>query len=145
MNCMSKRKIVMKKIGEFSKTIFKDKEETVDAFLDQIEEQMGTIPFIFKVMSKRPEVFISNVLRDFFVMRFSKALDLKTVEMIAVASAAALRSEGCLKIHIGAALKAGATMEEIFETIMISSIMAQTSRLGTAFRIYEEFEEKASK
>ncbi|MDY6964520.1 MAG: carboxymuconolactone decarboxylase family protein [Halobacteriota archaeon] len=132
----------MKKVGELSKVIFKDKEETVEALLDQIEEQMGMVPLIFEEMSKRPEVFVPNVIRDFFVLRFSKALDLKTAELIAVASAASLRSEGCLKVHIGTALKAGATMDEIFDVIMISSVMAQTSRLGTAFRVYQQFKEE---
>ena len=139
---MSNRKFAIKKIGELSRVMFKDKEETIEAFFDQIEEQMGTVPFIFEEMSKRPEVFIPSVLRDFFVMRAPKGLDLKTAELIAVASASALRSEGCIRMHIKAALRAGATKQEIFDVIMISSVMAQTSRLGTAFRVYREFEEK---
>jgi len=142
---MSSRKFAIKKIGELSRVIFKDKEETVEAFFDQIKDQMGTVPLIFKAMSKRPEVFIPNVLRDFFVMRAPKALDLKTAELITIASASALRSEDCLRMHIGAALKVGATMDEIFDVIMISSVMAQTSRLGNAFRIYQEFESEDSK
>ena len=48
-------------------------------------------------------------------------------------------------MHIGAALKVGATMDEIFDVIMISSVMAQTSRLGTGFRVYQEFEPEDSK
>ncbi|MDY6930515.1 MAG: carboxymuconolactone decarboxylase family protein [Halobacteriota archaeon] len=138
---MSNRGRVMKKMAELTGAIFKDKEDTVEVLLNQVEEQMGTVPMIFEEMSKRPEIFIPNVLRDFFILRSPKAIDLKTAELIAVASAASLKSEGCLKMHIGAALKAGSTMDEVFDVIMISSLMAQTSRLSSAFKIYKEFEE----
>ncbi|MDY6864643.1 MAG: carboxymuconolactone decarboxylase family protein [Halobacteriota archaeon] len=138
---MSNRSRVMKKMAELTRVIFKDKDDTVEVLLNQVEEQMGTVPMIFEEMSKRPEIFIPNVLRDFFILRSPKAIDLKTAELIAVASAASLKSEDCLKMHISAALKAGSTMDEIFDVIMISSLMAQTSRLSSAFKIYKGFEE----
>lgn len=124
----------MKKTTE----LLKDSDETIDAMLKEIETALGVVPLVEKEMSKRPEVFIPNTIAEGFMLRFPKALNVKTAELIAVAAAAALRSEDCLDVHIKAALNAGATMEEIYDVILISGLMAQTSRLGTAFRIYQK-------
>ncbi|MBL6958238.1 MAG: carboxymuconolactone decarboxylase family protein [Rhodospirillales bacterium] len=45
------------------------------------------------------------------------ALDVKTKELIAVAIGVAVRCDGCIAFHVKAALKAGATRQEMLETI----------------------------
>jgi AhpD family alkylhydroperoxidase len=138
---MESRRLMMKRIAE----LFKDRNQTVEAILEGTEELYGTIPLIFKETSNRPEVFIPSTIAEFFILRAPKSLNAKTAELIAVASAAALRSEDCMNIHIRAALNAGATLEEVFDTIMISGLMAQTSRLGTALRVYKKYKDDEHK
>jgi len=47
-------------------------------------------------------------------------LDRKTKELIAIAASLAAKCQGCLEGHIKKAMKAGATREEIGETIAIT-------------------------
>lgn len=46
-------------------------------------------------------------------------LDEKTAQLIQLAAAAAIRSEGSVHSHVRRALKAGATREEIFHAIIL--------------------------
>ena len=45
------------------------------------------------------------------------ALDTKTKELIALAIGIAGRCDGCIAFHVGAAVRQGATREEVLETI----------------------------
>ena len=51
------------------------------------------------------------------------ALSSKTKELIAVAIAITVRSEGCIAYHVHDALQAGASSEEILETIGVAIFM----------------------
>lgn len=51
------------------------------------------------------------------------ALDLKTKELLAVAIGIAVRCEGCIMSHVSAAIKAGATFEELSDTVNIAIMM----------------------
>jgi len=57
----------------------------------------------------------------------SSELDRKTKELIAIAASLAHRCKGCLEGHIKKALKYGATMEELSETIAITMGVAAAS------------------
>jgi AhpD family alkylhydroperoxidase len=50
----------------------------------------------------------------------ASVLDRKTKELIAIAASLASKCQGCLEGHIKKAMKAGATREEISETIAIT-------------------------
>ena len=50
----------------------------------------------------------------------TSVLDRKTKELIAIAASMASHCKGCLEGHIKKALKCGATMEELSETIAIT-------------------------
>jgi AhpD family alkylhydroperoxidase len=52
-----------------------------------------------------------------------KALDVKTKELMAIAIGIAVRCDGCIGFHVKAALAAGATREEIAETIGLAIYM----------------------
>lgn len=52
-----------------------------------------------------------------------KALTSKTKELIALGIAITIRCEGCIAFHVQGALKAGATKDEIVETIGVSVVM----------------------
>ncbi|MEZ4870653.1 MAG: carboxymuconolactone decarboxylase family protein [Bdellovibrionales bacterium] len=51
------------------------------------------------------------------------ALDSKTKELIALGIAITVRCDGCIAYHVHDALAAGATPEEIAETIAVSILM----------------------
>ncbi len=50
-------------------------------------------------------------------------LDTKTKELIALAIAISVRCDGCISFHVHDALKAGATRQEIVETIGVAVLM----------------------
>ena len=51
------------------------------------------------------------------------ALDVRTKELIALAIAITVRCDGCIAYHVHDALKAGATKEEITETVGVAVLM----------------------
>ncbi|HEX59132.1 MAG TPA: carboxymuconolactone decarboxylase family protein [Methanomicrobia archaeon] len=126
---------------ERAKKLLGEPERMVSLIFEAAEGMLGTVPFILKEMARRPEVMIPDVIGDFFALR-PKALDAKTAELVALAAAAALRAEECISVHIDAALKCGATEEEIFDVLMISGIMGKTAILATALRKLKEKREK---
>lgn len=52
-----------------------------------------------------------------------KALSPKQKELISLGIAITIRCEGCIACHVQAALNAGATQEEIVETIGVAVVM----------------------
>lgn len=124
--------------------LLKDKDKTIQAIYEQMEEQLGEVPLVSQVMSRRPEQFIPHSIYSFFTLKMPKSLNAKTAELIAISAAAAAGSEHCLQTHINAALIAGAKMDEIYEAIMISALMSQTAVLSKAFRKLLEMEERQS-
>lgn len=51
------------------------------------------------------------------------ALDAKTKELIALGIAITVRCDGCITYHVHDALSAGASKEEIFETVSVAILM----------------------
>ena len=71
-----------------------------------------------------------------------EALSKKTKELIAFAIAIAIRCEGCIATHANAALKAGASREEVTEMIGVAIFMGggPSSVYGVeAMRAFDEF------
>lgn len=68
-------------------------------------------------------------------------LDRKTKELIAVALGVAARCDGCIAAHVNGALKAGATREEIGETLIVAVSMGGGPSLVYATRAIEAMEE----
>jgi len=50
-------------------------------------------------------------------------LEVKTRELMAVAIAVAIRCEGCIGFHVKAAIRAGASREELAETVAMAIYM----------------------
>ena len=77
----------------------------------------------------------------------SKALDTKTKELIALGIAVAIRCEGCIGFHAEAAVKQGATREEIMETMGMAVYMGAGPSVmyaAQAIEAYDQFKEKQS-
>ena len=66
---------------------------------------------------------LKNIYAQFYKETYftdEKALDSKTQELIALACSLVAKCDGCIEGHIKKALKAGATKEEISESIVIA-------------------------
>lgn len=74
------------------------------------------------------------------------ALDTKTKELIALAIAVAIRCDGCVGFHAEAAVKQGATREEVMETMGMAVYMGAGPSVmyaAQALEAYDQFTEKA--
>jgi len=69
------------------------------------------------------------------------ALDTKTKELIALAIAVATHCDNCIAFHTSAALKAGATKEEIYEMLGVTVYMGGGPALMYATHVMEAVEE----
>ena len=69
------------------------------------------------------------------------ALDVKTKELIAIGIAIAARCDGCVGFHVKAAIKAGASREEVLETLSMAIYMGAGPSMiyaAEALRAYDE-------
>jgi AhpD family alkylhydroperoxidase len=69
------------------------------------------------------------------------ALDVKTKELIAIAIAIAARCDGCVGFHVKAAIKAGATREEVLETVSMAIYMGAGPSMIYAAETLRAFDE----
>lgn len=122
----------------------KKNQKTVDEFLaradaisDDVmadtEAMLGTLPFIFPVMREREGTFALAALADYRICRPGH-LSPKMAEIVAIAAAAGAGADNCLKVHMKAAVKEGATRDEIFDALMIAGTIGKTKVLASALR-----------
>lgn len=74
------------------------------------------------------------------------ALDPKTKELIALGLAVGTRCDGCIAFHARAAIKHGATREEVMEAVGVSIVMGggpSVMYAALAIEAYDQFAEKA--
>jgi len=71
------------------------------------------------------------------------ALDTKTKELMALAIAVAIRCDGCIAFHAQAALKHGATRDEVMETMGLALYMGAGPSLMYAAQAVEAFDQFA--
>lgn len=69
------------------------------------------------------------------------ALDVKTKELIALAIAVAIRCDGCVAFHAQAAVKHGASREEVMETMGMALYMGAGPSLMYAAQAVEAFDQ----
>jgi AhpD family alkylhydroperoxidase len=72
------------------------------------------------------------------------ALDVKTKELIATAIAVAVRCDGCIGFHAKAAIKAGASREEIVEALSMAIYMDAGPSMIYAAEALRAFDELSS-
>ncbi len=111
---------------------------------DDSEQMLGTVPFILRVMARRPEFMIFSSLKDFYALR-PNSLPPKTAELLAVSAAAASGADKCLKVHMQAAAREGASEDEILDAIFIAAIIGQTRVLASSLRAFQDFEDRSGK
>jgi len=126
---------------KLAQIVSKGADLTAEEWMLAIEEEYGRVPLIFKRMGERPEVLISHLLYKGTVAQTSP-LDPKYVELISLAVGAALKCPHCTGYHMQAALRMGASREEILEVILLAGMIANSSVLANAYRIVDEKLEK---
>ncbi|MBQ7701462.1 MAG: carboxymuconolactone decarboxylase family protein [Candidatus Methanomethylophilaceae archaeon] len=113
--------------------------EIADKILNAIKEQYGFIPLVNQVLSERPDLFIPSAKFGKAVLEGDEQkLEKKTAYLCAISAATALGAEHCLNVQMKHAVEAGATKDEILETMLIGSFMAMTRAQSYAFRKYDE-------
>jgi AhpD family alkylhydroperoxidase len=120
-----------------AKIVARGADVTADEWMREIEVEYGRVPLIFKRMGERPEVLISHLLYKGTVAQTSP-LDPKYVELISLAVGAALKCPHCTGYHMQAALKMGASREEILEVILLAGMISNSSVLANSYRIFDE-------
>ena len=132
---MHQNKVVreLKKIREE----FSDEDlKAIDSILLKV---YGEIPFIYSKLPKlyKGPFFVKN---DALFRSPNSKLSPKEKELITIATSTALKCVHCLEVHVKAALDMGISIDEIKETILISSAIAESSSLAIAFRKLDEIE-----
>ena len=74
----------------------------------------------------------------------AKALDGKTKELLALGIAVAIRCDGCIAFHAQAAVKQGATREEVMETMGMAIYMGAGPSVMYAAQAVEAFDQFAA-
>ncbi|MHC1631461.1 MAG: carboxymuconolactone decarboxylase family protein [Methanotrichaceae archaeon] len=125
------------------KEFLKHTDSMEEDILEDSKKFFGCIPPILRIMQERSEFFVFSSLKDFFALR-PKSLDEKTVELITIAAASCAGADKCLKVHMNAARRAGASQDEILDTIFIAGVIGQTRVLASSLRTYHEIFEGSS-
>ena len=84
------------------------------------------MPFINEMLPETAEAFgqlRNSIFKDSF-------LDVKTKELIAIASSVLMRCQYCVDVHSRRAVAAGASKEEIAEAISVAMFVAAGSQIG---------------
>lgn len=120
--------------------LIQNDEQAAETLLHYLRQRDGGVGLLLRVLSRRPEVFVPHVLQGMQVYATPKAIDAKTAELAAVAAAAALMCEHCLDAHMRAAQSKGATLEEIFDVLLVAGAIAESSTLAVAFRRFRQMQ-----
>ncbi|MFZ2499680.1 carboxymuconolactone decarboxylase family protein [Methanosarcina sp.] len=101
--------------------------------------------FLNEILPETAEAFgqmRNSIFKDAF-------LDVKTKELIAVASSVLMRCQFCVDVHSQRAVSAGAAKEEIAEAISVAMFVAAGSQIGWTNvygeNIYDKIFEKDAK
>lgn len=113
--------------------------EITDRILKATEEKYGFIPVSNKIMGERPDLFVPSAEFSRAVLdREDGAIPRKNRFLLAISAAAAVGGEHCLKVQINHAREAGASRDEILESIMIGSYMSMTRSQSYALRAFAD-------
>lgn len=74
----------------------------------------------------------------------SKHLDAKMRELIALAVAVTLRCDGCINAHTDAAIKAGASKEEVIDALGVATMVNAGAAMVYSARTVDAYEAKTA-
>lgn len=99
-----------------------------------IRELRGGAPDVMKAFSGMAQAALK-----------ANALDTRTKELIALGIAVAIRCDGCVGFHAEAAMKQGATRDEVMETMGMAVYMGAGPSVMYAAQAVEAFDQFAEK
>ena len=103
------------------------------AYSTQLRDVRAGIPEVMKGFSATAQAALKT-----------NALDTKTKELLALAISVAVRCDPCIAFHTEAAVKQGASREEVLETIGLAIYMGAGPSVMYAARALEAFDQFAS-
>lgn len=109
-----------------------------EEMMKTVQDAYGEVPYIFHFMKGNPELLITKILHNNAILRSSKSLDPKTIELISIAVSAAIRCSHCLEMHIRVATRMGVKDEEIAAAMFLAGNLVNASVLATATRELDE-------
>lgn len=112
--------------------------DMTEKILKAIEKEYGFVPLVNQVLSERPDLFIPAANMGRAATEGRGDLDRKVRFLVALSAAAATGSEHCTRVQMAHAIEAGATRDEVLETLYIASYMAMTGSQSHSFRIFKE-------
>ena len=105
--------------------------------LAKLAQEMGRVPNPLQLMALRP-----GTVETFMTYRNQISeggpLNKKEQALIALSAATALKSPQCSRTHSNNARKAGATEDEIVQTMLIASLLSGLSPLHIAYAAIRE-------
>ena len=141
---MAEKKDVQSSEGSFydryRKLVDELGQEAVEESLEILSRDYGQPPLVSRVLSEDKEFFLAALVKNRTILHNEKAaLDQKTVELVVIGVATAIRCDHCLEVHIKQAVKYGATREEILHAMVISSGITESASLATSLRKYRQY------
>jgi AhpD family alkylhydroperoxidase len=121
-------------------SLIENDEAAAEKVIDYLINKRGGMGLMLKVLSRRPDVFVPYVLQGQRVMAEPKTIDPKTAELAAVAASAALMCDHCLIAHMRAAQSKGASLDEIFDVLLVAGNIATSSTWAVAFRKFRQLQ-----
>ena len=100
----------------------------VEALKELTKKRIGYLPAQIDFLGEKAPRVVANFVRLYNAIMGPGALDVKTKELIGLALAVALGCTHCMEFHIAGAIEAGATDEEIAETLAV--VIAMTGGPG---------------
>jgi AhpD family alkylhydroperoxidase len=113
-------------------------DKTAKDMLEAMEAIYGEVPYIFHFMEDQPELLVTKILHNNAILRSSQALDPKTIELISIAVAAAIRCTHCLRLHLRIAKRMEISDDEIAATLLTAGNIANATVLAMATRELNE-------
>ncbi|HIH69290.1 MAG TPA: carboxymuconolactone decarboxylase family protein [Methermicoccus shengliensis] len=109
-------------------------EDEVEEMLEQIKQRYGEVPYILTRMRNNPKLLLSKILYDAAVLDGFNHIDAKTVELISIAVASALKCRACIDLHVRAAKRMGISDEAIMTSMLIAASLSNAAVLSEATR-----------
>ena len=113
--------------------------DLAEALAAMIEEKRGSLGFLLsELKERRRRTFTPYILKGSSIYAEPTGLDLKTVELVAVAAASAVRCEYCMEAHMERAMQEGASLDEILDVILVAGAISESSTLSVSFRKFKK-------
>jgi len=131
-------RVAILKFEDIERLLKEEPDKAAKDLLEEIEDIYGEVPYILRFMEDKPELLVSKIIYDNSIMREFNRLDHKTIELISIGVAAALRCTHCLDMHIRIAKRMGISHDEIFDAILIAGTLSNASVLATGTRTLDK-------